>query len=648
MIDKNFKLTLLTIVKIYIVSISIFFAFRLILFITEFDRLNLTSETIINTLQALVMGVRFDIVITGYIIFLPSLVIIISSILNKKNRLVNNIIFYFLLIFFSISFIISASDIPYFNQFFRRFEIGAFEWMDNPEFVFKMIIEEPRYILAIIPFLLSAFLFYKLLKAIFNKYTKTELDNQNRHIFYKIIISILFLSLIFIGIRGRLQKKSPIRVGTAYFCQDPFLNQLGLNPVFTLIRSYLDSKNINNKSIHLIDNSIAINNVKKYLKINQKLDFSPIARKIEFDTINRIKPNIIVIIMESMSAAKMERFGNNEKLTPFLDSISYKSYFFTNIYTAGEHTFNGIFSTLFSFPAIYKQHTMKHIRRYMGISYVLKQKGYSTSYFTTHDGQFDNVEGFLHANNFDNVISQSDYPAKEIKTTLGVPDDYMFRFSISKINKLHKTGKPFFVSFMTASDHGPYYIPDYFHPHSSTIKKQIIEYADWSLHKFIELASTTDWFNNTIFVFVADHGAAINVKYPISLNYHHTPLIFYAPSILNPKEFDCIGGQIDIFPTLMGVIKQPYVNNTLGIDLINEKRPYIFINGDDKVAVLDKTFLFIMRKNEKILYKYKKFDRTNYINDYPNKAKEMEIYLKSNLQVYQYMLNNEKTLTTKN
>jgi len=644
MIDKNFKLTLLTIVKIYIVSISIFSAFRLILFVSELDRLDLTSETINNIFWAFVIGIRFDIVITGYMMFFPALALLISSIINKRNLLFSNIIFYFLLIVFSISFVISASDIPYFNQFFKRFEIGAFEWMDSPGFVFNMIIEEPRYVLAIIPFLLSVFLFYKLLKVIFNKYEKNELDNSNKHIILKIIISLLFLSLIFVGIRGRLQKKSPIRIGTAYFCQDPFLNQLGLNPVFTLIRSYIDSKNVNNKSINLIDNNIAINNEKKYLDIKHELDFSPIARKIDFDTINRIKPNIIVIIMESMSAAKMQRYGNNDKLTPFLDSLSHKSYFFNSIYTAGEHTFNGVFSTLFSFPAIYKQHTMKHIRRYMGMSYALKQKGYSTSYFTTHDGQFDNVEGFLYANDFDNIIAQSNYPAKEIKTTLGVPDDYMFRFSIPKISELHKTGKPFFVSFMTASDHGPYYIPEYFHPHSNEIKKQIVEYADWSLQKFIALASKTDWFDNTIFVFVADHGAAMNVKYPISLNYHHTPLIFYAPKILIPQEYNCIGGQIDIFPTLMGITKQPYINNTLGIDLINQKRPYIIINGEDKVAALDNNFLLILNDDDRMLYKYKNDDRTNYINDYPDKANEMEIYLKSNLQVYQYMLNNSKTL----
>ena len=87
-----------------------------------------------------------------------------------------------------------------------------------------------------------------------------------------------------------------------------------------------------------------------------------------------------------------------------------------------------------------------------------------------------------------------------------------------------------------------------------------------------------------------------------------------------------------------------FISDLDRLDLITEKRPYIIINGDNKAAALDTNFLFVLKNNEKMLYQYKNHDRTNYINDYPDKAKEMEIYLKSNLQVYQYMLNNEKTL----
>lgn len=452
--------------------------------------------------------------------------------------------------------------------------MGLFDWFDNLGFVFSMIIEEPKYFFIILPLVFLLYIFHAILRKIFNRTSKRKPLNRT----IKTLSYVLFLGLIFIGIRGRVQKKSPITIGTAYFSNHSFLNQLGLNPVFILMRSYLDSQNKKNTTIHLMEDELAISMVQEFLNIKPNSSISPIARKITPDTISVDKPNVILITMESMSAAKMAKHGNQNNLTPFLDSLSHESIYFKNIYTSGKHTFNGIFSSMFSFPALYRQHPMKSIKSYYGLSHVLRSQGYSTTYFTTHDSQFDNVEGFLRANAYDNIISQSDYPLSEIKTTLGVPDDIMFKFSIPIINELHTENKPFLVSFMTASDHGPYYIPEYFEPKNKAIKNQIVEYADWSLSQFMKSARKQDWFKNTIFIFVADHGAAMSTPYDISLDYHHTPLIFHAPyRIKHPKQYDNLGGQIDLFPTLMGLLNLPYTNNTLGIDLLKETRPYIFI-----------------------------------------------------------------------
>ncbi len=222
----------------------------------------------------------------------------------------------------------------------------------------------------------------------------------------------------------------------------------------------------------------------------------------------------------------------------------------------------------------------------------------------------------------------------------------MFRFSLPIIDKLSAQEKPFFVSFMTASDHGPYMVPEYFHPHSKEVTKQMVEYADWSLRLFLDSASKKKWFSNTLFVFIADHGSPIRVTYDISLDYHHIPLIIYSPELLGkPETLDCIGGQIDVFPTLMGILKVPYINNTLGIDLLREKRPYIFMNDDDKMGVIDNDrFLIFYPKGTSKLYKYRNNDVHDFSNEEIKKAKEMEAYAKCNLQVFQYMLQHENTL----
>ena len=630
------------ILKIYLLALSVFSVFRIMLFLSEFDRIDEKEVAILTIIKSFIMGVRFDIVISGYILILPTLIFLTLELIGIKSKPIKQFFFYWIYILFTIAFTVSTADIPYFNQFYDRFSVGAFEWMESYKIVISMIFQEPKYFLFIIPFILLEIVFYILLKKIFEQ----ENETQKINFFLNTFVSLIFLAIVFLGIRGRIEEKSPIRIGTAYFSNNSFLNKLGLNPSFTLIRSYLDSKDEDNRVVKFMDDKLAIEMVQKNLGITKAQFNSPIAREVQPDTLLSAQPNVVLIIMESMSAAKMKRHGSTEELTPFLDSLSHNSIYFENIYTAGKHTFNGIFSTLFSFPALYRQHSMKTNNQYDGISTSLLKNGYSTTYFTTHDSQFDNIEGFLRSNNFQNVISQSDYPVSEVKTTLGVPDDFMFRFSIPKINELSERENPFFVTFMTTSDHSPFYVPEYFQPKAKAIESQIVQYADWSLQQFIQLASKEAWFNNTIFVFVADHGAAIDAKYDISLNYFHTPLIIYAPELFKANEVhQKIGSQIDVYPTVMGLIKQKYVNNTLGIDLLNEERKFTIINDDDKVGILDTDYLCIMKNNgaKLELYKYKEQDKSNYFDQEQEKALEMADYAKSNMQVHQIMISEGRT-----
>lgn len=279
------------------------------------------------------MGIRFDVVISGYLLSLPIFTLFVLDIFKINSKIVTRIVFIYIFSAFTMAFIICAADIPYFNQFFSRFSITAFAWLDSPVFVFKMIFQEPKYFLFIIPAIVLIFIFFHLLKKIVY-----NIKTSNINTFVKIPVYLFILGIMFLGIRGRITKKSPIRVWTAYFCDNSFLNQLGLNPVFTLGRSYLDSTNPRNNAINIIDADIARANVIKYLGIEKQEFNSPVARLIKPDSILSNKPNVIIVIMESMSTVKMRRHGNTSNLTPFLDSISKQSFYFENIYTAGKHT----------------------------------------------------------------------------------------------------------------------------------------------------------------------------------------------------------------------------------------------------------------------------------------------------------------------
>ncbi len=632
--------------KLYLLSIMAFTIFRILLFITNIEKIYSMDGQLdfSNVLMSFFMGLRFDIVVSGYLLILPYFLLSLIEFINYKKELFNKITFYLVYLLYMPAFLICAADIPFFNHFFSRFNISAFQWKENPDFMFKMIIQEPSYFLVIIPFVIVYYLFIRFAKKIEQVHNSSA---QTKPIYITIVASIFFILIMILGIRGRIEEKSPIRIGTAYFSNNAFLNMAGLNPVFVFIRSYYDAQKKENRELQLMDDGLAIANVRKYLGINDNINGSPIARYSNYDSATSKKFNIVLVIMESMSAGKMSTFGNPNKLTTFLDSISAKGLFFNKIYTAGIHTYNGIFSSLFSFPALYHQHSMEDSRmaKYNGISHTLKKHNYYTAFFTTHDGQFDNVEGFLYHNYFDKVYSQKDYPSDKIMSTLGVSDDYLFEFVNNEIDEIHKQSQPFFVSIMTASDHGPYIIPKYFKPKSSDIKSQIVEYADWSISKFIKLAENKEWFDNTIFVFVADHGSLIEpVVYEMPLNYHHTPLIIYAPKLfLGNKIVDKIGGQIDIFPTLMGLMNLPYINNTMGIDLLKQNREFIYFSADNKLGVLgDEFYLIINNQTGDALYDYQNNSTHNYISEYPQLAERMKIYAYSHLQTYQYLLKNKK------
>ncbi|MEY4904214.1 MAG: hypothetical protein RLZZ292_2029 [Bacteroidota bacterium] len=144
------------------------------------------------------------------------------------------------------------------------------------------------------------------------------------------------------------------------------------------------------------------------------------------------------------------------------------------------------------YPPLLRQHPLKktYIEQYHSLPSILKEKGYTTTFFTNADEQYDNLGVFLNINGLDKTYSQKDYPSNEIVGTWGAPDHFVFNFSIPIIQQLANQTKPFFVTILTNSNHPPLYLPTNidFIPKAQTIENQMIEYADWSISLFMEKA----------------------------------------------------------------------------------------------------------------------------------------------------------------
>ncbi len=626
----------LIIFKIYWLFILFFFFYRLVLLSFHLDEVKENGVLSISSIiHSLWMGMRFDLLISGFILIIPFLLLTLYDYLNKK--VFHRLSIIWIYVFSFIILVIGISNIEYFNNFYKHLDSNALKWLDQPFTVLEMLFQEKSY-WYILPLLIFVFyLFYKALKKIIYQSRGFHLDKKKAFLFY--FTAFLF---IFFTIRGTLTG-APLKKENSTVTDIVFLNELSLNPLFVFEKSVEQSFKDRIYKVHFMDTKKALRNLQKYMGIKKQEYKNPVAR----NTINHTskdslpKKNVVLVFMESMGTWKMSHYGNKKNMSPFLDSLFDVSIAYTDMHSAGIHTYGGVYATNFSYPLTFATHPLKGVqeKNYYGIPLILKEKGYQTAFFIPHGPVFDNLWSFLYKNGYDNIYYDKDYPKDSIRTTWGVDDRFLFHFALKKIDSLYKQKKPFLATVLTISDHPPYYIPDFIKGEDET--QRAARFADWARKDFMKKARKKPWFKNTLFVFVGDHGKTHHMIYPTPLSYSSIPLILYYDGV-KPEKRTEMAMQIDILPILMKELKFNYINNGMGQDISQKKHPYVFIDYDNKYAVLSDSLLLVLDRENMIgLYKYKNKDRKNYLSDYPREAEKMSLFVKSYLQGKQYILDRD-------
>lgn len=646
---KHFGLSLLYLLTIHTVALLFFFLFRFILFISTDYQLPeiIRNDTTLQSI-AFIRGVWFDNVIACYILLLPLVVFWITGICNYTAKwLFKSTAIYFIL-FYSFSFIIAAANIPYFAYFFKTINSSIYNWFGYGATTAGMVFGETSYYFPIFLGIISILLFGWGSWSLSSYFYKLSVEAPSRiHITNRIFILIAgaaCIGLCLFGIRGRMGY-NPIKVSQAYYCEDPFLNQLGVNPVFNLLTSTLDDNRKENRYLHLMPEQEAIAKVQRLLNRKGIADISPIACEIK-QAASFTPKNVVLIFMESMSANLMESFGATKKLTPFLDSLYHQSLSFSRFFSSGIHTNHGMYSTLYSFPAIMKRNAMKGsvIPIYSGLPTILKDNGYQNLFFMTHESQYDNMNAFFRTNGFDEIYAQENYPSEKVVNSYGVQDDFLYQYALPILNKKAESGQPFFTVLLSISNHPPYVIPDYFKPRSEKTEDQIVEYADWSIKQFMKAAEKQPWFDQTIFVLLGDHGKLVgSPECEIPQSYNHIPLMIYGKGI-QPEIKDKFGGQIDVAPTLLGLLNINYIQNNFGVDLLKEERPCIFYTADNLIAARDTTRLYIYSPDNKQEFRYEQKSNKLHVAENSETFQQLKEYCFSMLQCTECLVKEHKTI----
>jgi phosphoglycerol transferase MdoB-like AlkP superfamily enzyme len=624
-----------TLIKLFIVHLFLFFIVRLAFVISNLALIKGNDLPTNFVLQSFLMGLRFDVSVLCYIFSIPFLFLFIDELVMAD--LLRKVSIIYLKIILPLTLFISCADIPYYIQFQKHLSKEAFVWIKQGTLSLKLIISDFSYwgyLLLALPII------YLSLKSITYCFKEKYVFNSEKK--HSLILFIVFGFFLFIGARGRSSGKMPIHIGLAYISDNMLINQTGLNANFTLFKSFLGD-NENKSFLHSTNDAKIICQAKKLLHFTDTISNTLFVRHIE-KTDSCKKLNVVVVLMESMCATKMGAYGQ-KSLTPNLIQLSKQSMYFSDFYSAGIHTYNGIFSTLTGFPALLHEHSLeKYIdKKFNCLPSNLKKEGYQTMFFTTHDEQFDNMAGFLKYNDVNQIFSEKDFPGDQSISTLGVPDHVMFDFAIEKLNKQQQ---PFFAMMLTSSDHGPWEIPTNipFKPNGIDEKERATQYADWSINHFIENAKKEKWFDNTLFVFLGDHGVSFGHTYQMPLSFHHVPCVFYAPNFIKPQINNSLSGQIDVFPTIMGILGFAYDNHSFGIDLLKEKRDCIYFSADNKVGCLNNTCYYfnLLDAKQNILYEYKNLSDKNQLVNRRTTADSLEMYMSTMFKAANCLISNNK------
>lgn len=314
--------------------------------------------------------------------------------------------------------------------------------------------------------------------------------------------------------------------------------------------------------------------------------------------------NVVILVVESLSAKYLGVFGNPRGLTPNLDALAADGLLFRNAYATGTRTTRGLEAIVLSLPPTPGRSLVKRPdnENMFSLGPLFRRRGYETKFLYGGRGFFDNMNHFFAGNGFE-TIDQTDFRDDEVtfRNAWGVCDGDLFGKTLNECDRSHARGKPFFSLVMTTSNHRPYTYPAVIDIPSGSGRDGAVKYTDHAIGEFLREARRHPWFDNTLFVILADHCANSAGKTEVP-NYH-IPLLLYAPRIVSPGTVDKLTSQIDVAPTLLGLMHWSYQSAFFGRDVFQAGIGRAPLGNYQKIGLYSQQKLcLLLPKKESRLY----------------------------------------------
>jgi phosphoglycerol transferase MdoB-like AlkP superfamily enzyme len=283
--------------------------------------------------------------------------------------------------------------------------------------------------------------------------------------------------------------------------------------------------------------------------------------------------NVVLISVEALSADFMAAFGNSEGLTPRLDALAREGLLFTRLYATGTRTARGLEALTLSFPPTPGYSIVKRPDNdgLFSLGEVFKEKGYEPLYLYGGYAYFDNMEAFFSGNGY-TVIDRTSIRSEDIsyENIWGVADEDLFKLALGELDRRWAAHRPFFAHIMTVSNHRPFAYPAGRIDIPPGTREGAVKYTDFAIGQFIDRARARPWFAHTLFAIVADHTHKGRGRTELPPENYHIPLIVYSPGHVPPGRIDAVASQIDVGPTLLGMLDFSYRSRFFGHDVLRD------------------------------------------------------------------------------
>ncbi len=318
--------------------------------------------------------------------------------------------------------------------------------------------------------------------------------------------------------------------------------------------------------------------------------------------------NVVLVSVESLGAEFLGAYGDTRGLTPNLDRLARESLWFSNMYATGNRTVRGLEALSLAVPPTPGQSIVRRPNNanLFTLGSVFEDRKYDVLFAYGGYGYFDNMNGYFGANNYRVVDRRAIASGRiEFENIWGVADEHLYDQVLEEADKASsgQPRKPFFVHVMTTSNHRPYTYPaGRIDIPSGSGREGAVKYTDYALGRLIERARKHAWFDDTLFVITADHGASARGTSRIPLDKYLIPLFIYAPKHIEARRVDRLMSQIDIPPTVLGLLNFSYYSKFLGRDLLHSppESDRAFVGNYQALGYLHDNRMVVLRPKRKV------------------------------------------------